>query len=135
MKNPNNTTKVQLSPQELQAVNHILVTWGTFTLLELGESLNFMSKNTLEILSKLGIKINTKDRERQWPVIADHADQLIGRLTQYKPKWADTIKWHYLKTGTIRYKAKQHGLYKSTYYERLIHWQHWIAEQLKIILR
>jgi len=43
----NNTTKVPLSPRELQAVNHILITWGTFTLLELGGDLNFLPKNTL----------------------------------------------------------------------------------------
>ena len=129
---PNKTTKVLVSTQDLQAVNHILLTWGVFTRLELGESLNFLSKNALEIVSKLGIKINTNNNQRQWPMIADHADRLIGQLSQYKPKWADTIKWHYINPGTIREKAERCGLYKSTYYERLSKGQRWIAKKLSI---
>jgi hypothetical protein len=126
----NNTTKVPLSPRELQAVNHILITWGMFTLLELGGDLNFLPKNALEILSQLGIKINTKDRQRQWPTIAEHADRLIAQLSKYKPRLADTVKWHYLQDGTIRNKAKQYGLHKSTYHERLTKGERWIAQQL-----
>lgn len=128
---PNKTTKILISTQDLQAVNHILLTWGVFTRLELGEGLNFLPKNALEIVSKLGIKINTNNNQRQWPTIADHADRLIGQLSQYKPKWADTIKWHYINTGTVREKAEKRGLYKSTYHERLVKGQHWIAQQLK----
>jgi len=134
MKDPRNTTKVHLSPQALQAVNHILLTWGRFTLLELGESLNFLPKNALEMLSKLGMSIHSSVKQLKWPLIIEQADKLIGQLSKYKPRWAETLKWRYLKAGTIRGKAKQQGLYKSTYYERLTKGRLWMAKQLKIIL-
>ncbi len=129
---PNKTTKAPVSTQDLQAVNHILLTWGIFTRLELGEGLNFLPKNALETVSKLGIKIDMNNNQRQWPAITDHADRLIGQLSQYRPKWAEAIKWHYINIGTVREKAEKHGLYKSTYYDRLRKGQHWIAKQLSV---
>ncbi len=127
-------TQTLISPQELQAVHQILITWGAFSLLELGGSLNFLPKNTLEIVSTLGLKIKTGNQTLQWPVLTAHADLLINQLSKFKPKWAEIIKWHYAQTGTIRDKAKQNGLYKSTYYERLVKGQLWIAQQFKTTL-
>ncbi len=129
--NPHKNTVVLVSTQDLRATHQILITWGAFTLLELGGNLNFLPKNTLEIVSKLGLKIQASIQNLQWPASADHADQLIGQLSKYKPKWAEIIKWHYMQTGTIRDKAKQFGLFKSTYHDRLCKGQHWIAARLK----
>ena len=131
MSNLNERTGPSLSSAGLKATDGILATWGVFTLLELGGGLNFLPENALQEVSKLGVKITIGNRGLQWPKAAEYADQLIGQLGKYKPKWAQAVKWHYTEPGSIRDQAGAHGLRKSTYHERLDEGRTWIAERLK----
>ena len=135
MRNLNEKAKpTTLSSEELQATDGVLATWGVFTLLELGGSLNYLPENALQAVSKLGVKITIGNRGLQWPRPAECADQLINELGKYKPKWAQAVKWHYTEPGSIREQAVWHRLYKSTYHERIDKGRKWIAERLNSTL-
>ena len=121
-----------LSIKKQQAVHVALRTWGWYTRLASGESLDYSTSNPLNHHVQLGTPINTPTHVKAWPSIATRIDQLIEILAKKKPTWAAAIKWHYTTPGTIREQAIALGKSKSTYHDQVRKGRQWIVRQLLV---
>ena len=108
----------------LKDVDRCLQVWGEWNHHTLQNGLDFSSRNLLYTVA------NRPGGMGHTNVLAERVDELIQELGTVNQRSAKVLMAHYSNSGTIRDKAEQIELPKSTYYDLLQQSKHWVSQRL-----